>query len=144
MDAIRPHTLQKNEIGYILKSVIVWDITPCSQTTYRKKYNFHLQERKISQSRSIVVHLASIGSRFSADYTALCPRRGNTLQIPLRELRIQLVPYDAVDRNKVSIRQLVFIFFLSHYMFRPLQVRYTIECFNGLFLIQRIRCTYAT
>jgi hypothetical protein len=32
-----------------------------------------------------------------------------------------LVPYDAVDRNKVSIRQLVFIFLLSHYMFRPLR-----------------------
>jgi hypothetical protein len=34
---------------------------------------------------------------------------------------IQLVPYDDVDRNKVSIRQLVFIFLLTHYMFRPLQ-----------------------
>jgi hypothetical protein len=34
---------------------------------------------------------------------------------------IQLVPYDAVNRNKVSIRQLAFIFLLSHYMFRPLR-----------------------
>jgi hypothetical protein len=32
-----------------------------------------------------------------------------------------LVPYDAVNRNKVSIRQLVFIFLLSRYMFRPLR-----------------------
>jgi hypothetical protein len=59
---------------------------------------------------------------------------------------IQLVPYNAVDRNKVSRRQLIFIFLLSHYVFRPLrahlQVRYIIGCYNGLFLIQRIRCTY--
>jgi hypothetical protein len=34
---------------------------------------------------------------------------------------IQLVPCDAVNRNKVSIRQLAFIFLLSHYMFRPLR-----------------------
>jgi hypothetical protein len=36
---------------------------------------------------------------------------------------IQLVPYDAVDRNKVSVRQLpLFLFFLlTHYMFRPLR-----------------------
>jgi hypothetical protein len=33
---------------------------------------------------------------------------------------IQLDPYDAVDRNKISIRQLAFIFLLSHYTFRPL------------------------
>jgi hypothetical protein len=34
----------------------------------------------------------------------------------------QLVPYDAVNRNKVSIRQLpLFIFLLTHYMFRPLR-----------------------
>jgi hypothetical protein len=41
----------------------------------------------------------------------------------LRVLRIQLVPYDAVNRNKVSIRQLpLFLFFLlTHYMFRPLR-----------------------
>jgi hypothetical protein len=32
-----------------------------------------------------------------------------------------LVPYEAVDRNKVLILQLVFIFLLSHYMFRPLR-----------------------
>jgi hypothetical protein len=36
-------------------------------------------------------------------------------------LYLQLVPYDTVDRNKVSIRQLAFIFLLSHYMFRPLR-----------------------
>jgi hypothetical protein len=34
---------------------------------------------------------------------------------------VQLVPYDAVNRNKVSIRQLPYIFFLTHYMFRPLR-----------------------
>jgi hypothetical protein len=34
---------------------------------------------------------------------------------------VPLVPYDAVDLNKVSMRQLVFIFLLSHYMFRPLR-----------------------
>jgi hypothetical protein len=37
---------------------------------------------------------------------------------------IQLVPYDAVNRNKVSIRQLslfIYFFFLTHYMFRPLR-----------------------
>jgi hypothetical protein len=33
---------------------------------------------------------------------------------------IQLVPYDAVNRNKVSIRQLPF-YFPSHYMFWPLR-----------------------
>jgi hypothetical protein len=33
---------------------------------------------------------------------------------------VQLVIYDAVNRNKVSIRQLSFIFFVTHYMFRPL------------------------
>jgi hypothetical protein len=49
---------------------------------------------------------------------------------------IQLVPYDAVDRNTDSIHQLAFIFLLSHYMF-------TTWYFNGLFLIQRISCTYA-
>jgi hypothetical protein len=38
-----------------------------------------------------------------------------------RLMKIQLVLYDAVDHNKVSIRQLTFIFFLTHYMFRPLQ-----------------------
>jgi hypothetical protein len=35
-----------------------------------------------------------------------------------------LVSYDAVNRNKVSVRQLsLFLFFLlpTHYMFRPLQ-----------------------
>jgi hypothetical protein len=34
-----------------------------------------------------------------------------------------LVPYDAVNRNKVSIRQLplFFIFLLTHYMFLPLR-----------------------
>jgi hypothetical protein len=43
---------------------------------------------------------------------------------------ILLVPYDAVDRNKVSIRQLVFIFLFSHYMFRPLWAifRWGIQC----------------
>jgi hypothetical protein len=30
-------------------------------------------------------------------------------------------PYDAVNRNKVSIRQLSLLFLLTHYMFRPLQ-----------------------
>jgi hypothetical protein len=35
--------------------------------------------------------------------------------------KIQLVLYDAVNRNKVSIRYLPFIFFLTHYMFRPLR-----------------------
>jgi hypothetical protein len=36
---------------------------------------------------------------------------------------IQLVPRDAVNRNKVSIRQLslFYFFFLTHYMFRPLR-----------------------
>jgi hypothetical protein len=35
---------------------------------------------------------------------------------------IQLVPYDAVNRNKFSIRQLpLFILTLTHYMFRPLR-----------------------
>jgi hypothetical protein len=34
---------------------------------------------------------------------------------------IEVVLYDAVDRNKVSIRQFDFIFFHTHYMFRPLQ-----------------------
>jgi hypothetical protein len=33
---------------------------------------------------------------------------------------IQLVPYGAVNRNKVSIRQLP-LYFPSHYMFRPLR-----------------------
>jgi hypothetical protein len=34
----------------------------------------------------------------------------------------ELVPYDAVNRNKVSIRQLLlFIFLLTHYMIRPLR-----------------------
>jgi hypothetical protein len=44
-----------------------------------------------------------------------------------------------------------FTFLLTHYMFRPPrdhpQLRYTIRCFKcflGLFLIQRIRCTYTT
>jgi hypothetical protein len=47
---------------------------------------------------------------------------GTGLQRPLCEINhsLQLVPYDAVNRNKVSIRQLVLIFLLSHYMFRPL------------------------
>jgi hypothetical protein len=61
---------------------------------------------------------------------------------------IQLVPYDAVNRNKVSIRQLpLFIFSHSLHVSAPtghLQVRYTIRCFQGLFLLQRIRCTYTT
>jgi hypothetical protein len=34
---------------------------------------------------------------------------------------IQLVLYDAVNRNKVSIQLLLFIFLLTHYMFRPLR-----------------------
>jgi hypothetical protein len=34
---------------------------------------------------------------------------------------IQLVPYDSVARNKISIRQLAFIFLLTHYMFRLLR-----------------------
>jgi hypothetical protein len=32
-----------------------------------------------------------------------------------------LVSYDAVNRNKVSIRQLSLLFLPTHYMFRPLQ-----------------------
>jgi hypothetical protein len=37
-------------------------------------------------------------------------------------LSIQLVPYEAVNRNKVSIRQLpLFYFSFTHYMFRPLR-----------------------
>jgi hypothetical protein len=32
-----------------------------------------------------------------------------------------LVSYDAVNRNKVSIRQLSLLFLPAHYMFRPLQ-----------------------
>jgi hypothetical protein len=46
---------------------------------------------------------------------------------------VQLVPYDAVNRNKVSIRQLpLFIFLHSLHVSAPtghLQVRYTIRCF---------------
>jgi hypothetical protein len=58
---------------------------------------------------------------------------------------IQLVPYDAVSRNKVSICQFTFIFLLTHYMFRPLRAifRWDTQLDNGLFLIQRIHCTYA-
>jgi hypothetical protein len=37
-----------------------------------------------------------------------------------KETLLQLVPYDAVNRNKVSIRQLS-LFILTHYMFRPLR-----------------------
>jgi hypothetical protein len=40
------------------------------------------------------------------------------------KLDFSLVPYDAVNRNKVSIHQLVFIFLLSHYMFRPLRAMF--------------------
>jgi hypothetical protein len=36
-------------------------------------------------------------------------------------LFIQLVLYDAVNRNNVSIRWLSFILFVTHYMFRPLR-----------------------
>jgi hypothetical protein len=34
---------------------------------------------------------------------------------------IQLVPYDAFNRNKASIREHRFILLLTHYMFRPLR-----------------------
>jgi hypothetical protein len=61
----------------------------------------------------------------------------------------QLVPYDAVNRNKISIRQLLLFIFSSHslHVSAPTghpQERYTIRCFQGLFLLQRIRCTYTT
>jgi hypothetical protein len=47
---------------------------------------------------------------------------------------IQLVPYDAVNRNKVSIRQLPLFYFPSHslHVSAPtgnLQVKYKIRCF---------------
>jgi hypothetical protein len=62
-------------------------------------------------------------------------------------LFIQQVPYDAVNRNKVSIRQLAFTFLLSHYMFRPLWAIFRwdiqLDIFNALFLLQQIHCTYA-
>jgi hypothetical protein len=41
----------------------------------------------------------------------------------------------------------LFIFLHSLHVSAPtghLQVRYTIRCFQGLFLLQRIRCTYTT
>jgi hypothetical protein len=49
----------------------------------------------------------------------------------------QLVPYDAVNRNKVSIRQLPLFYFPSHslHVLAPtghLQVRYTVEGTNIL------------
>jgi hypothetical protein len=70
-------------------------------------------------------------------------------EIAFKEGEIQLVPYDAVNRNKVSIRQLPFFIFFSYslHVSAPTghpQVRYTIRCFQGLFLLQRIRCTYTT
>jgi hypothetical protein len=39
---------------------------------------------------------------------------------PSNKIDLQLVPYDAVNRNKVSIRQLP-LYFPSHCMFRPLR-----------------------
>jgi hypothetical protein len=55
---------------------------------------------------------------------------------------------DSVNRNKVSIRHSPFFIFLhSLHVSAPmghLQVRYTIRCFYGLFLLQRIRWTYTT
>jgi hypothetical protein len=54
---------------------------------------------------------------------------------------IQLILYDAVNRNKISIRQLPFIIFLTHYMFRPLRAIFRrdiqLDIFNGLPLLQR-------
>jgi hypothetical protein len=54
---------------------------------------------------------------------------------------VQLVPYDAVNRNKVSIRQLPLFFIFPSYSLHVSaptghpQVRYTIRCFQGLFLL---------
>jgi hypothetical protein len=61
---------------------------------------------------------------------------------------IQLVPYDAVDRNKVSIRQLAFIFILSHYKFRPLRAIFRLDIqllqhvtsLHQIAYVQRMRC----
>jgi hypothetical protein len=57
--------------------------------------------------------------------------------------------YDAVNPNKASIRQLPLFIFYSHslHVSAPTghpQVRYTIRCLQGLFLLQWIRCTYTT
>jgi hypothetical protein len=67
----------------------------------------------------------------------------------LSEGKYPLVPYDAVNRNKVSICQLPLFIFSSHslHVSAPTghpQVRHTIRCFQGPFLPQRIRCTYTT
>jgi hypothetical protein len=77
-----------------------------------------------------------------------CP--STVLAHPWTPTQIQeLVPYGAVNRNKVSIRQLPLFYFPSHslHVSAPTghpQVRYTIRCLQGLFLLQRIRCTYTT
>jgi hypothetical protein len=59
---------------------------------------------------------------------------------------IQLVLYDAVNRNKVSIHWLPLISFFTHYMFRPLRaiLRWDIQLVIWMaILIQRICWTYA-
>jgi hypothetical protein len=91
------------------------------------------------QSTSLEVNAATC-------FSPLWPSTGNLMKKTCHTVLI-LVLYDAVNRNKISIRHSpFFIFIVTHYMFRPYgpsSGEIYNYIFEGLFLIQRIRCTYA-
>jgi hypothetical protein len=70
----------------------------------------------------------------------------NSKQNKIYLMECQLVPYDAVNRNKVSIRQLSLFYSYSLHVssYGPSSGEIYNWCFQGLFLLQRIRCTYTT